>query len=108
VALNDQVFHFGSPWQVGINVALVVVGTLGVSIISGPAFQTIIHLPQATCAAIASGLAGLQLILAQSGIEPGWRTVLQALIVVGATLGFGPTLSTKAREAFAAAVRLRG
>lgn len=96
VALNTQVFEFGPPWQTGINVVLTVAATLGISIISGPNFQTIIHLPQATCAAIATGLGALQLWLSEASLDGTWRTVLQCVLVVAATLGFGPTLSKKA------------
>lgn len=103
VALNEQVFHFGPPWQVGISTVLTVVGVLGISIISGPTFQTILHLPQATCAAIASAMGGLQLLLAQSAIESSWRTVLQVVLVIAGTLGFGPTLNAKARKLFGVA-----
>lgn len=107
VALNDQVFHFGSPWQVGINVALPILGVLGISIVSGPQFQTIIHVPQQIAALVASVLGGLQLVLAQSGIEPTGRTVLQALVVVIATLGFGPAANEAATQAIVKA-RLAG
>lgn len=93
IALNDQVFHFGPPWQVGINVALPILGVLGISIISGPQFQSVIEVPQQIAALIASAMAGIQLVLAQSGINVDARTVLQCLVVVGATLGFGPTVS---------------
>jgi hypothetical protein len=101
VALNDQVFHFGSPWQLGINVGLPILGALGFSIISGPQFRTIVELPQQAVAVIAAALSGVQLVLADSTVGVDARTVLQCLVVVAATLGFGPTINAKARALLA-------
>lgn len=98
VALNEQVFQFGPPWQTGITVLVTLAGALGISAISGPAFQAVIHLPQATCAVIASALGVLQLVLAQAAIGSALATVLHVVITIGATLGFGPGLSRKARR----------
>lgn len=103
VAVNNEVLHLGAPWQVGLNTTLAIGGVLGISIVSGPQFQTIIRLPQAVCAAVAAALGGVQLLLAQSGIDPTWRTVAQALLVVAGTLGFGPTVSVAAQRVIVAA-----
>jgi hypothetical protein len=102
VALNNEVFHLGHPWGLALTTILTLAGVLGISIIQGPAFQTVIALPQAAVAAIGAVLGALQVLFAETSMEGGWRTVLQVVIVVAGTLGFGPTLTKAARVALAA------
>lgn len=90
VALNDQVFHFGQPWQTGLTIAITWAGVLGISVLSGGAFRAAIHVTQPIAAAIASTLTALQLLLMQSAYSSAVKTVLQVVIVIGGTLGFGP------------------
>lgn len=100
VALNDQVFNLGHAWAAGLNIAILWAGVLGVSVLSGSAFRAAVHVSQGVASAIAGTLTIIQLAVGQTGgISSPLRTVLQVVVVAGATLGFGPSAQQAVRNA---------
>lgn len=90
VALNAQVFHLGTPWSTALPAVLVVVGVYGISVLSHGAFRALIKVPPAVAGLVDLVLAGGQLLVGVISLGSLWRTVLECVIVAGASLGFEP------------------
>lgn len=92
VAVNATVLHLGPPWSEGLTLSIALLGLYGVTVLTHGMFQALVAVPPQVMAVIGIVLAGLQLLVRQSGVGLTARTILECVIVAAAALGFEPTV----------------
>ncbi len=95
--LNQTTFDLGSPWKVGLSVALVYLTGLGISPLVGNAFRNALGLSHGASVAISAVLSAAVLIITSVHMSTGLHAALVGIITVLAGVGFGPALAPTRR-----------
>jgi hypothetical protein len=89
VALNQTTFDFDATWKNVFTVALIFIGGLGISPLTGNAFRNALHLPQNVITLISAGSAALAVGVTTFGWSSTTQAIVTGVLAVLATLGFG-------------------
>lgn len=88
-------FGLGAPWPALLQFAIAVTAVYGVNVITGEAFRNLFNLPPGVLMLISLVLGGLQIGIPYIGIGSSfWTSVIQGVIALFLSLGFGTAITT--------------
>lgn len=95
-------FGLGAPYPALLQALIGIAGTYGVNVIVGPSFRNLLNLNPGVLMLISMGLVTVQVTLPAYGLDATTTSILQGVITLAYSLGFGTAVTTATAKRVAA------